>query len=211
MAQQPMAQAPWARGGTAASAGAGDNVARWLKVWVAIGILVVLVVVGFLIGIISALESIDNALFSATNSVVGVGGDVNPLPTQISTANGTLTGIDKALLPIPGQADSIIDSLTSINQNLTTVDSSLKDTSATLITALNNATTIEGVLKSAQDPSPGITGFGTANIYRRVAVANGILTGAKSDADSIKGDLNDVNGAAKHVHDLLGPLSLLPH
>jgi len=175
-------------------------------VWVAIGILVVLVVVGFLIGIISALESIDNALFSATNDVVGVGGDVNPLPNQIATANGTLTGIDKALLPIPGQADSIIDSLTSINSDLTSVDSSLKDTSSTLITALNNATTIESVLKSAQDPAPGITGFGTANIYRRVAVANGILGPAKSDTASISNDLNDKNGAAKHVHDLLGPL-----
>jgi len=175
-------------------------------VWVAIGILVVLVVVGFLIGIISALESIDNALFSATNDVVGVGGDVNPLPNQIATANGTLTGIDKALLPIPGQADSIIDSLTSINSDLTSVDSSLKDTSSTLITALNNATTIESVLKSAQDPSPGISGFGTANIYRRVAVANGILGPAKSDTASISNDLNDKTGAAKHVHNLLGPL-----
>lgn len=209
MAQQPMAQAPWVRG--SAATGAGDNVARWLKVWVAVGILVVLVVVGFLIGIISALESIDTALGTATSDVVDVGGHVDPLPNHIETANGTLTGIDTALKPIPGQADSIINSLRTINGNLTTVDSSLKDTSSTLITVLNNATQISTVLRSAQDPSPGITGFGTANIHRRVAVANGILGPAKGDTASISNDLNCSNGACKHVSNIVGPVGgLLP-
>jgi len=201
-----MAQAPWIRGTSGAAAGAGDNVARWLKVWVAIGILVVLVVVGFLFGIISALESIDKSLGVATSDVQAVGGHVNPLPGFIHQANGSLTSIDGALKPIPEQADSIISSLTSINQNLTTVDGSLKDTENVLVTALNNATTIESTLKAAQDPSPGITGFGTANIYRRVAVANSILGPAKADTASINSDLSCSNGACAQVHNLLGIL-----
>ncbi|MGH2773200.1 MAG: hypothetical protein ACRDIU_08720 [Actinomycetota bacterium] len=199
MAQQPMAQAPWAAG--SAATGAGDNVARWLKVWVTIGILVVLVVVGFLLGIISALESIDDALGTAVEDVTGIGSDVDPLTGHIQKANSNLTKIDSALKPIPGLADSIIGSLTSVNSNLTTADGSLKNTSSTLITALNNVRSIESVLISAENPTPAASadGFGTDDIHQRVGVANGILKPAEADTTAIANDLNDVDGAAKHV------------
>lgn len=203
MAQQPMTAPPWSRVG--AGAGGDVSVARWMRVWVTIGILVVLVVIGFLLGIISALQGIDNSLESATQSVVGIGGDVDPLPGHIAQANQTLTGIDQALKNIPAQANSIIGSLTSINSTLVTADGSLKNTSATLVTVLNDAKEIATVLRAADDPSPGITGFGVQNIHRRVAIINDVLKTADGDAASIDIDLNCTGGGAcQHVTTLLG-------
>lgn len=207
MAQQPMAAPPWAR--TGAVAGPTSNVARWLKVWVTIGILVVLVVIGFLLGIISALESIDSALGVTTSAVQGIGTDVDPLPAHIAQANETLVAIDTALKPIPAQADSIIASLTSINGSLVTADASLKNTSAVLITVLNDARTILSVLIDADDPPDQL---GVQNIHRRVSDINGVLGSARADAVAIAKDLDSVDGTAKHVNNICktgGTLGLL--
>src|SRR6266481_3939533 len=109
MAQRPAAYAP-------DIAAPMMSASRWLKVWVSIGVLVVLVVIGFLLGIISALEAIDRSLATTTGNVTGINGDVNPLPGHVSNINGTLEKIDASLKPIPAQADAIIGSLTDVTQ-----------------------------------------------------------------------------------------------
>ena len=180
MAQRPAAYAP-----DIAAPMMSAN--RWLKVWVSIGVLVVLVVIGFLLAIISALESIDRSLLTTTGNVVGINGDVNPLPGHVASINGTLEKIDASLKPIPGQADSIIGSLDDINSNLTVIDPSLKDTEATLVTTENGLNAIEGVLVNINSP-----------------VASGIL----SDVNAIVGNssigliaiLADLDDAALHLN-----------
>ena len=90
---------------------AGDDQAtflsRWLKVWVILVTVVVLVVVGYLIVITTSLASINGNLATAQRAVVGAGGNVVTLPNQVDRINGALAGIDPALKPIPGQADEI--------------------------------------------------------------------------------------------------------
>ena len=153
---------------------AGDDQAtflsRWLKVWVILLTVVVLVVVGYLIVITNSLASINGNLATAQRAVVGAGGNVVTLPNQVDRINGALSGIDPALKPIPGQADEIIAALTSINGKLTNVDSSLKDTSAILQTVLGTVNNVSGLLIDANDPADRL---GVQNIHRRVAAING--------------------------------------
>ena len=113
---------------------------RWTWIFATILILVVVVVIGFLSGITSALSSIDRALGSTHNTLVDVNKDADPLPDYVKTINGNLEAIDKALKGVPGQGVAILGSLTSIkgstgrvNENLKTVDSSLTDTSSLLV------------------------------------------------------------------------------
>ena len=154
---------------------AGDDQAtflsRWLKVWVILLTVVVLVVVGYLIVITSSLASINGNLATAQRAVVGAGGNVVTLPNQVDRINGALSGIDPALKPIPGQADEIIAALTSINSKLTNVDSSLKDTSAILQTVLGTVNNVSGLLIDANDPGDRL---GVQNIHHRVAAINGV-------------------------------------
>ena len=143
---------------------------RWLKVWVILLTVVVLVVVGYLIVITNSLASINGNLATAQRAVVGAGGNVVTLPNQVDRINGALAGIDPALKPIPGQADEIIAALSSINSKLTNTDSSLKDTSAILQTVLGTVNNISGTLIDANDPPDRL---GVQNIHRRVGAING--------------------------------------
>lgn len=153
---------------------AGDDQAtflsRWLKVWVILLTVVVLVVVGYLIVITNSLASINGNLATAQRAVVGAGGNVVTLPNQVDRINGALAGIDPALKPIPGQADEIIAALTSINSKLTNTDASLKDTSAILQTVLGTVNNVSGLLIDANDPGDRL---GVQNIHHRVAAING--------------------------------------
>ena len=209
---------------------AGDDQAtflsRWLKVWVILLTVVVLVVVGYLIVITNSLASINGNLATAQRAVVGAGGNVVTLPNQVDRINGALSGIDPALKPIPGQADEIIAALTSINSKLTNVDSSLKDTSAILQTVLGTVNNVSGLLIDANDPADRL---GVQNIHRRVAAINGAtsprqgtangggscgefcqsnnLTTAEQDARDISRVVND--GVKPHVSAICKGLSTL--
>jgi uncharacterized protein YoxC len=118
-------------------ASAADSVtttsfARFLWIFSTLGIIVVVVVIGFLIGIVRALESIDNGLFTASSSVTGVAANVRPLPSYIQKINASLTGVDTALKPVPGQVADVTASLQSIRSSAQKIDASLKDISQSL-------------------------------------------------------------------------------
>ena len=119
---------------------------RWMWIWITIGALVVVVVVGFLLGIVGALEDIDDGLFEADQAVSGAGGDTKPLPDHIQNINGNLTKIDTSLKPITGQADEILSALRSINSSLVSVDGSLKDTSGSLVDTSSSLVDTSGTL-----------------------------------------------------------------
>jgi uncharacterized protein YoxC len=135
------------------SASAPDSVltssfARFLWIFTTLGLIVVVVVIGFLIGIVRALESIDNGLYTASSSVTGVTAHVRPLPNYIHGINSALTDIDTALKPIPGQVADVNASLQSIRGSAGRIDTSLKDTSHSLINTSGSLVNTSGALGS---------------------------------------------------------------
>jgi hypothetical protein len=89
--------------GTVLQSATATSFVRFMWIFITLGLVVVIVVIGFLIGIVRALESIDNGLSTASNSVAGAAGDVQSLPDHIRAINSALSDIDTALKPIPGQ------------------------------------------------------------------------------------------------------------
>lgn len=188
---------------------------RWLKVWIALLVVVTLVVVVYLIAITNSLASINGNLGVADRAVTGAGGDTKTLPDQVQGINASLAAIDPALKPIPGQADEIIKALTDIDGKLATTDGSLKDTSSSLQgtssqlvgtagildRVLGQANNIRDNLFQADQPNgpcestPPCSGskLGVQNIHQRVALANGVLTPAEQVAVRINSDLISVN------------------
>jgi hypothetical protein len=166
--------------------------ARWLKVWVGICLLAVVIVCLFLISIILALKAIDRSLAVTDPTVTEIRGATDPLTAHIGKINGYLTNIDVALKPIPARADTIIGLLTDIDKQAAAVDGSLGQTSSILITGLSNLGTIGNTLRTANEA-------GVAKIIDQANVINGILTSIKSDTHLIDLDLSFNNGAASHV------------
>ena len=154
---------------------------RWLRVWVILLSIVTLVVVGYLIVITDSLASINGNLGTAQRAVVGAGGNVVTLPSQVDRINAALGGIDPALEPIPGQADEIIAALASINSKLANTDASLKDTAGVLQTVLGTVDNVSGVLIDANDPADRL---GVQNIHQRVAAVNGATSPRQGSAVS---------------------------
>jgi hypothetical protein len=121
---------------------------RWTWIFGTILILVVVVVIGFLSGITSALNSIDKALGTTDATLTDVGGDADPLPGYIQKINGNLTDIDKALKPIPQQASDILASLTSINGSTGRVNAALGNTSSSLLSTSGSLVDTTGTLQT---------------------------------------------------------------
>jgi len=202
-----------ARGGSS-SEDTSRFLGRWLKVWIALLVVVTLVVVVYLIAITNSLASINGNLGVADRAVTGAGGDTKTLPDQVQGINASLAAIDPALKPIPGQADEIIGALTSIDGKLGTVDGSLKDTSSSLQgtsgqlvetsnilqRVLGQAGSIRENLFQADQPngpceqdSCAGNKLGVQNIHQRVAIANNVLIPAEADARAILSGLVQVN------------------
>jgi methyl-accepting chemotaxis protein len=148
----------------------GSSFARFLWIFTTLGLIVVIVVIGFLIGIVRALESIDNGLFTASSSVTGATGNVQPLPNYIETINSALADIDTALKPIRGQVADATASLQSIRGTAQTIDASLKDTSASLVNTSGSLIDTSGVLIGASQSVATISGslVDTSNVLLNV-------------------------------------------
>ena len=171
--------------------------ARWLKVWVGLGVLSVVIVALFLLAIISALRAIDRSLAVTEPTVGTIRGATDPLAAHIDVINKSLTDIDAALKPIPQQADTIIGELTSIDRSAAAVDSSLAQTSSILTNGLGQLKTIDDTLEQADEPGPDNRGVKV--IIQQAANINPLLTAIERDTTSIDRSLNKVNGAAQHV------------
>jgi len=143
---------------------------RWTWIFGTILILVVVVVIGFLSGITSALNSIDRALGTTDATLEEVGGQADPLPTYIQRINGNLTDIDKALRPIPNQAGQILSSLTSIDRSAARINASLGNTSSSLLNTSGSLVDTSGTLGMTSTSLSGTSGglVGTTDVLRPI-------------------------------------------
>ncbi|MGI8730899.1 MAG: hypothetical protein ACR2LK_13100 [Solirubrobacteraceae bacterium] len=152
---------------------------RWTWIFGTILILVVVVVIGFLSGITSALNSIDKALGTTDTTLVEVGADADPLPGLIKDINGNLVAIDKALEPVPGQGIAILKSLTSIDSSAGRIVSALGNTSSSLLSTSSSLVDTTGTLQT---------------ISGSLVDTSNSLKGTTSVLVTIRGSLRDTSG-----------------
>jgi hypothetical protein len=170
---------------------------RWMYLWIALGAVIVLVVVGFLFAIAGDLEHIDDNLQSASGAVAGAEGDTDPLPAHIERINRSLVRVDRALESIPTRADQINANLDGVSGTLVNVEIPLADTSTVLADVSGTLDGTQGAL-AGTEPSlvqasgrlvevRGLAGgirdrlvlaqrpgsLGTEAIWRRVRFING--------------------------------------
>lgn len=107
---------------------------RWMYVWIAIGVAIVLVVAGFLIAISNELYDIVDNLDEAQGEVRGTQEDVRPLPEYIAEINASLAQVERAVDPLPRQADRIVGNLRSVHTSLQAVEGTLNQTAGLLTT-----------------------------------------------------------------------------
>lgn len=180
-----MTTTQFSRSSSAPPSAAGSSFARFLWIFTTIGLVVVIVVIGFLIGIVRALESIDDGLFNASSSVTSATGDVVPLPNYIQTINAALTDIDTSLKPIRGQVADASASLVSIKGTAQSIDASLKDTSASLVNTSDSLVNTSGVLVGAGQSAQFISDslIDTSNVLLNVL---GLVTAIDGTLESIQ-------------------------
>jgi len=164
---------------------------RWLWIWITVGALVVVVVIGFLIGIVSSLSSIDDNLVEADTAVTGAGRDVRPLPDHIQDINTNLTRIDRSLKPITGQADEILAALGSIRGRLGSVDSSLVDTDASLVDTDASLVDTSGQLGNITSSLVDTSG--------QLGTISGSLVDTSGTLGNISGSLVDTSGTLRRI------------
>jgi hypothetical protein len=175
---------------------------RWLWIWITVGALVVVVVVGFLLGIVSALKSIDTGLRQANASVTGIGAEANPLPGYIQEINTNLTSIDGALKPITHQADQIYGSLSSIRGKLGQVQGSLVNTSGSLVNTSGSLVNTSGTLTTISSSLVGTSGTLVGIAGSLVDTSNRLVTISGSLVDT-SNKLVDVKGQTGRIATVL--------
>lgn len=185
---------------------------RWTWIFGTILILVVVVVIGFLSGITSALNSIDDALGTTDVTLTEVGGEADPLPGYVQKINSNLTNIDKALKPIPDQAGSILASLTSIDASagritsaLGNTSSSLLSTSSSLVDTTGTLQTISGSLVDTSNSLKGTTSV-LVTIRNSLRDTSGVLVTAGSRVRTINGVLRQARSAESQGTAAVPPL-----
>ncbi len=190
----------------------------WLRTWVALGVIVVLTVVGYLIFISSSLAGINQHLQVASDAVTDVNGNTKTLPGQIETVNKNLTGINGSLESIPGQANDIRDNLASVSKHGTEINGSLTDTRGLLVgvasdltasvptlsrissqltntsgllgSILNSTSAIDTNLLMIKGNGPG----GVAKVNATVGSINAGLRPTRADLGDILSGLGTING-----------------
>ena len=192
-----MTTTQFSRTSSTAPAPASSSFARFLWIFTTLGLIVVIVVIGFLIGIVRALESIDNGLFTASSSVTGATGNVEPLPNYIHTINAALTDIDTSLKPIRGQVADATASLVSIRGTAQSIDASLKDTSASLVNTSGSLVNTSGVLIGA--------GQSAGTISNSLIDTSNVLLNVLGIAQSIDGTLESIQNADSRGTALVTP------
>lgn len=202
MTTQPMQRA-------SSDGGPARSVVWWMWTWITLGILVVVTVIGFLIGIVRSLESIDDGLLEARNSVQGAGGDVQPLPQHVQKINDNLTKIDTALKPIRFQANEISSGLELITGSLVSIDASLKDTSGSLVDTSGSLADTSGILVNASGLVQRISGslIDTSNVLSTVLARAGQIEGELESIQNV--DSMGTNLAWRKVieaNSVLGPV-----
>ena len=180
-----------------ANSDTSSSFARFLWIFTTFGVIVVVVVIGFLIGIVRALESIDNGLFTSSNLAASATGNVQPLPNYIHDINSALADIDTALTPIRGQVADATASLLSIRGTARSIDASLTDTSQSLINTSGSLVSISGTLV-------GVT-HSAGSISTSLVDTSNVLLNVHGIAQSIDGTLESIQNADSRGTALITP------